>query len=100
MKSLLIDDVRDIHVDVIARNYKSAIELLKAHTWEEVLIDHDIASYDESGREYTGYDVVCWMEANLPPERIPKTMRCVSANPVGRQKIEQVIEILNSRRST
>jgi hypothetical protein len=101
MKTLLIDDVRTIEaVDIIARNYFSGIEMLKSYVWEELLLDHDLASYDETGKEYTGYDVMCWIEQNLPIEKIPKTIRCVSANPVGRAKIEQVIEAINKRRST
>lgn len=90
MRTLLIDDIRDIEATVIARNYDDGIYQLQYNgPWDLLLLDHDLASYDQVGREKTGYDVMCWLENNA--EFFPSKIRCVSANPVGKQRIEAVI---------
>jgi hypothetical protein len=93
-KILLIDDVRNIErCSRIARTYFEGIILLQLCKWDELLLDHDLGPcsvYKE--REYTGYDIMCWLEEF--PEYLPKKISCVSANPVGRRRIEQVIQKL------
>ncbi len=87
MKILLIDDMRGIF-DVltkygiptindpkgeykIARNFDDGIKALKEEsTFDLLFLDHDLASFDEGGREKTGYDIACFLEAN--PEFLPK----------------------------
>ena len=86
---LLIDDIRNLFVDAIARNYTAAIELLKNQTWDTVYIDHDLGiDYNTGQISKTGYDVMCWLEVNS--EHLPKNIRFVTDNPVGRTRMEQV----------
>jgi hypothetical protein len=93
MKTLLIDDLRDIKADVIARTYDEGIAALKTQGPFTVLyLDHDLASYDQYGREKTGYDVMCFLEANL--RYLPASIIIVSSNPVGRKNMEVVIDKL------
>jgi hypothetical protein len=93
MKTLLIDDVRDVgNPDIIARNYQSGIIMLSTAHWDLLLLDHDLASYDEHGKEKTGYDIMCWLEQY--PERLPKKIELVTSNPVGRKKMQTVIDKL------
>jgi len=55
-------------------------------------LDHDLASF-EGDKEKTGYDVICWLEENT--EYLPiHGIYCVSSNPVGRSRINQVIDKL------
>ena len=90
MRTLLIDDVRDLIADVIARNYDEGIRQLKFNgPWDKLLLDHDLASFDADGKEKTGYDVMCFLEEFQ--EYLPKLIVCVSANPVGARRIESVI---------
>ena len=96
---LFVDDVRNppIYFPVdgtyIARSYDEAIALLTQHNFHEVSLDHDIASYDENGKEKTGYDIALWMaERKQNGKYVPPVVRCHSANPVGRANIESVIK--------
>lgn len=92
MKTLLIDDMRDIKADVIARNYKEGIHALQnSGPFDILYLDHDLASY-EGDREKTGYDVMCFLEAN--PELKPGKIMIVSSNPVGRKRMQVVIDKL------
>jgi hypothetical protein len=63
--------------------------------WDVLYLDHDISSY-EDGREYTGYDVMCFLEAN--PHLLPREIRLVTANPAGRVRMQAVIEKLYGKR--
>jgi hypothetical protein len=87
---LLIDDVRDLaSADVIARNFEEGIRQLRLNgPWDELLLDHDLASFDDAGFEYTGYDVMVFLEENQ--HLAPKNIRFVTSNPVGRAKMEVV----------
>ena len=92
MRTLLIDDVRDIYADVIARNYTEGIRQLELNgPWDSLILDHDLASFID-GKEYTGYDVMCWLEENQ--EFLPTSITCCSSNPVGRERIQTVINKL------
>jgi hypothetical protein len=99
MRTLLIDDIRNLEADVIARNYNEGIKQLKHNgSWDLLLLDHDLASFDENGKEYTGYDIMCWLEANI--RYLPKEIRCVSDNPVGRDRINKVVQALMRRKES
>lgn len=83
------------------KNYYEAIKALQS---DKVIsfasLDHDLADehYDPETwedenypyHEKTGYDVICWMEENnvWPVNGV----RCHSMNPVGRRRINTVIE--------
>lgn len=63
MRKLFVDDERDFPDGWdIARNYEDAITLLKLVDYAEISLDHDIASYDATGKEWTGYDILCVLE--------------------------------------
>ena len=83
---LLIDDLRNRPATVTARNFADGIAALKDRQWDLLELDHDLGDFSgPNGRELTGYDVACWLEAN--PEHLPKDIRIVSDNSVGRKKI-------------
>jgi len=111
MRILLIDDMRDMNTLVAMwvgkdykdkqgeclldtrRNFQQGIKSLKyGGPWDLLFLDHDLASFDKDGKEKTGYDVMCFLEAN--PEFLPKKIICVSSNPVGRRRIQVVIDKL------
>ena len=95
---LLIDDVREYASPcVVARTYRDGILALQHMSpWDELWLDHDLGAierqYTETGRELTGYDVLCWLEQN--PSFLPKKIILVTSNPVGRDRMEKLIKKL------
>lgn len=60
---LLIDDLRNLEADVIARNPIEGIRQLAFNgPWTNLLLDHDMACWAPDGEEYTGYHVLLWLE--------------------------------------
>ena len=91
---LYVDDVRIIPEGWdYARNYSEAIVKLLTIEYDEISLDHDIASYDVNGKEMTGYDIVMWLATRkmLGQGHVPNIIHCHSANPVGRKNIESVV---------
>ena len=95
---LFVDDLRWPPADerrdetAIARSYNEAINLLSNHRFEEVSLDHDIASF-VGGKEKTGYDIALWLaERKNDGLFVPPIVKCHSANPVGRANIEAVVK--------
>ena len=88
LRILLIDDLRVFpEVTATARTYAEGILLLREGApWDELWLDHDL------GEEKSGYDVMCWIEEH--PELLPGSIRLVTANPVGRERMDLVIRKL------
>src|SRR4029077_1280708 len=75
-----------------AKTAAEAIEVLKTGKVQEASLDHDLTELRTLGQDdgsETGFDVVLWMEANdvWPPLGV----RCHSLNPIGKQRMENVI---------
>lgn len=80
---LLIDDIRDLNTDVIARTPEAGMKLLALGGWDCLCLDHDLAT------EKTGYDVLVWaIECGF----LPKMVQLVTSNPVGRQNMTAALE--------
>lgn len=63
MKQLYVDDERKCPAGWdLARNYAEAINALSENDYDVISLDHDIASYDAVGTEWTGYDILCVLE--------------------------------------
>jgi len=104
MKSILIDDIRSIDADVICRTFETGINALKTLDPFGILyLDHDLGQLDDDGNDLfcmidghpyraNGYGVVCFLENN--PQFLPIEIRIVSSNPVGRKKMQAVIDKL------
>lgn len=101
MKTLLIDDLRDVdfvnntwnvNVTDVARTFAEGINALKAGEIDTLLLDHDLGCYDEEKNELTGYKIMVFLEAH--PEYLPKRIILVTSNPVGRAKMQTVIDKL------
>lgn len=78
----------------IARSYAEAIDMLSRNKYDVLSLDHDIASFDENGKEKTGYDIALWLAENKwndPNYYIPSKILVHSANPVGAVRIEGII---------
>ena len=92
MRTLLIDDIRMIPATVVARTYDDGIRHLKySGPFDILYLDHDLGCYN-NGVEQNGYHILCWLEEN--PQYLPSRIELVTANPVGRQRMLQVIERL------
>ena len=88
MKTLLIDDIRNIAVDVTARTFQAGIVALQTSGPFDILyLDHDLGDPDP---RKTGYYIMCFLEEN--PQYRPKEVIVVSSNPVGRERIQRVID--------
>jgi hypothetical protein len=101
MRTLLIDDLRDVdfvnhnwvvEVTDVARTFADGINALKAGSIDILLLDHDLACFDDDGNELTGYKVMLFLEEH--PEYLPKRIVLVTSNPVGRAKMQVVIDKL------
>ena len=95
MKALLIDDIRDIKADRVARTFDDGIVALKEQKWDILYLDHDLGDSDPAK---TGYDILNWLEAN--PEYLPVEIFLVTQNPVGREKMLKLIDRLYAGKET
>lgn len=81
---LLIDDVRDLKVDAVARNAAAGKVLLSLGCWDTLYLDHDLG--DTSAE--TGYEVLVWaLEKGL----VPHNVTLVTSNPPGRARMEAAL---------
>lgn len=80
---LLIDDCRNLKVDVIARTAAAGKAMLDNCKWKCVCFDHDL------GETLTGYDVLVW---GLQRDLIPAQVQLVTSNPVGRKNMAAALE--------
>lgn len=100
---LLIDDIRTasfialtygIEVTKVAKDYWQGIEALKTDQWDLLCLDHDLASFDDKGKELTGYDIMKFLEAN--PKYMPKDFLWVSSNPVGCKNMQACLDSIKN----
>lgn len=91
MRVLLIDDMRTLIADRIARTFDDGVDALKnAGPWNTLLLDHDLGSYTPEGEERTGYHVILFLEEN--PQYRPTKVRLVTSNSVGRDRMGAALE--------
>lgn len=97
-KGLWVDDERPIPADLIANEWScarsawEAITKLELIEFEMVSLDHDIASF-VGNKEITGYDVALWLaERRHNGLYVPPFVYVHSANPVGHENIQAVID--------
>lgn len=96
MRRLFVDDERNPPNEQlwdVARSYDEAIEMLKTEPYDVVSLDHDIASYDEDGRERTGSDVLNYLVELKVYQDIhaPQFVYVHSANPSAYRSMELAI---------
>lgn len=90
MNILLIDDKRNLEVAThVARSYFEGILMLQSEPFGLLLLDHDLGDY-YNGKEYTGYDILCWLEQNQ--QYLPEEIVLVTDNPSARKKMQLVID--------
>lgn len=92
MRTLLIDDLRNIEADRVARTFDDGIVALRDEgPWDELFLDHDLGDF-VIGTERTGEHIMKFLEEN--PQYLPGNIILVTANPVGRQRMEVIIKKL------
>ena len=97
LDKLWVDDVRDppyrrYREYDIARTYDDAVQRLNNHYYDEVFLDHDLGDFKD-GKEHTGYDVLLHIvQMKQEGKRIPQKYTLLTANPVGRQRMQGVID--------
>lgn len=97
-KKLWVDDVRPLPAEfshtewTIARTFHEAVMKLELIEFEEVSLDHDLASF-YGNVEMTGTNLVGWLaERKHNGLHTPKRYRIHSDNPVGRQSMATLIK--------
>jgi hypothetical protein len=89
MRTLLIDDKRNIEATRVARTFEDGIKALSEEgPWDVLYLDHDLGQ--EDGKDGTG--IINWIEANT--QFLPKKIELVTSNPVGRLRMQVVIHKL------
>jgi hypothetical protein len=90
---LYVDDLRDCPEGWdVARNFHQAIVMLDTGDYDEVSLDHDIASF-YGNKEMTGYDVLQYLiMRKLEGATVPGKIYVHSANPVGVKKMQEDID--------
>lgn len=94
MKRLYVDDTRPTPAGWdIAIDYFEAIKKLQTIEYDEVSLDHDLASYDENNREKTGYDIV-WFLVNRKMDGlyVPSKVKVHSANIIGSKNMQNLVD--------
>ena len=81
--NLLIDDIRDLDVDVIARTGEAGLNVLATMKFETVFFDHDL------GDGITGLETL--KIAILRGQLNKSQIILVTSNPVGRKNMEYVL---------
>ena len=95
--ALWVDDVRPIPSDYgsewcSARNAYEALLKLEIIEFQIVSLDHDLATF-VGNKELTGYDILIWLvERKISGKYVPEVIRVHSANPVGRDRMNAVIQ--------
>lgn len=86
---VFVDDVRDPPTNdwVVCRTYQQAVDCFNImHDQIEVMsLDHDL------GEERTGYDFLLYVVEQYFPNKVPFKCRVHSANPVGAERMNGVI---------
>lgn len=75
---LLIDDVRDLNADAIARTPEAGQRLLASGPWACLCLDHDL------GTAQTGLDVLHWA---IGHDCLPQRVQLVTTNLTARSKM-------------
>ena len=94
---LYVDDERTMPAEfnLLCRGYDSAIQVI-FENWKSIeciSLDHDLGETLSGELEKSGYDIVCEIEKAVIDRHFPLNfdIKCHSANPVGRKRINQVI---------
>lgn len=92
-RKLYVDDVRPCPEGwEVARSFHEAIVMLEDNHYDEVSLDHDIASF-YGNKEMTGYDVLQYLiMKKMDGHPVPRLIHVHSANPVGVKKMQEDID--------
>lgn len=94
-RKLWVDDERPVPGEewTSARSFHEAILKLELLEFDEVSLDHDLACF-YNGKELTGYDVLMWLVERKVEgtHHVPVRVYVHSANPVGRDRMQAVID--------
>lgn len=88
---LLIDDIRDLNTDLIARTYEVGISCLLMLQVTHLYLDHDLGGPDGK----TGYDILKFIFDPAVKEfkvDVPRFIQLVTQNPVGRINMEKLLK--------
>lgn len=118
MRTLLIDDFREYPADRTERTFESGLKAIQDEIWDILLLDHDLGACEDCIKKglhigdmktpettfmnncphaKTGYDILCFLERN--PKHKPGNIVLVTANPVGRERMNIILGKLYPKES-
>lgn len=88
-----LPDIYDSHEWTTARSFHEAIVKLELINFDEVSLDHDIASF-YGNKELTGYDILMWLcqRKYEGMYHVPAKIHIHTANPVGRDNMQALLD--------
>lgn len=81
---LLIDDLRNVDVDIIARTVDGGKFVLEADKVTHLYLDNDLGL----DQPMEGIDILNWARDN---DHVPSNVFIISANPVAKKRMEDVL---------
>lgn len=87
----MVDDKRDINVDIIARNSNAARQILRQMKGEisVLILDYDLGEVKtKQSKEITGWDV---LQYAIIYDLLPPTVQIISDNPIGRKRLHDAL---------
>jgi len=90
MRTLVIDDYKDINATYVARTFKDGVNKLKTEKWDLLYLDHNLGEFKKSG-----YDVMQFLKENK--QFAPKMILCISDSPGGKDQINGMIKDIYGR---
>lgn len=79
---LLIDDMRNLNADVIARTPEAGKKMLALGGWDGLLLDHDL------GEGESGASILNWA---ISGDFVPPKVMLVTINPVGADNMARAL---------
>jgi len=93
LRTVLVDDVRDIQTTELCRTYAEAFETLCQKKFDVMYLDHDLGCFDpKSGLDLNGATLIKVLSEGHV--ELPKIIVLVSGNPIGSERQRLILKDL------
>ena len=99
MKTILVDDIRDLKADVICRTFNEGYDRLYLEKFDILYLDHDLGCWElKTGRDLNG--ALLLERLYMAEIKLPGTIHLISDNPVGKARQKAFLEDIGYMEST